>query len=101
MTKTEFPRTAAAMAMSVAAAVVAVAYPAFAQNLPDGDGKEVVETVCTACHDLSPITESGFSREDWDMVVKNMILMGAPLKAEQAALVTNYLAANFPPKPKP
>ena len=101
MTKTEFPRTAAAMAMSVAAAVVAVAYPAFAQNLPDGNGKEVVETVCTACHDLSPITESGFSREDWDMVVKNMILMGAPLKAEQAALVTNYLAANFPPKPKP
>ena len=102
MTKTEFPWIAGiAMAMSGAAAVVAVVYPALAQNLPDGNGKELVETACTGCHDLSPITQSGFTKEDWDMVVQNMILMGAPIKREQVALVTNYLAANFPPKPKP
>ena len=98
MTKTEFPWIAALMAASGAAAIVA---PALAQNLPNGNGKELVETVCTSCHDLSPVTEGGFSREDWDLVVKNMIDMGAPLKPDQALLVTNYLAANFPPKPKP
>jgi virginiamycin B lyase len=99
MTKTENPWIAAA-AMAVACAATAVVYPALAQDLPDGNGKEIVQTICTSCHDLEPITSSGFSKDDWDLVVKNMIMMGASLKAEQAVLVTNYLATNFPPKPK-
>ena len=74
---------------------------AVAQNLPGGEGKEVVEKVCAGCHDLDPITSSvGGTREDWDMVVQSMIAMGAEIKPEQAALITNYLAQNFPPRPK-
>jgi len=101
MTKREFPKiAAAAVALSGAAAAVLVA-PALAQNLPDGNGKEVVQTICTACHDLSPITDAGgFSRADWETVVKSMIDMGAEIKAEQIPLIAGYLAANFPPKPK-
>ena len=100
MTKTDIPRIAAAtMAMSAAAAV-AVAYPALAQDLPDGNGKEVVQMVCTGCHDLEPITATGFTREDWGIVVQSMIMMGATIKPEQVSLITNYLASNFPPKPK-
>ena len=56
--------------------------------------------VCSGCHDLSPITGAGFSREDWEAVIKNMIEMGAPIKPEQIAVIANYLAANFPAKPK-
>jgi virginiamycin B lyase len=101
MTKTKLFRVAAAIvAVCGAVAIAALAVPARAQNLPNGNGKDVVETVCAACHDLSPITEGGFSREDWDTVVQSMIMMGAALKPDQAALVTNYLAANFPPKSK-
>jgi virginiamycin B lyase len=100
MTKTEFPWIAAAMTVSgVVAAACAVA-PALAQSLPNGNGKEVVEMVCAGCHDLSPITEAGFSRDDWNIVVQSMIMMGAVIKPEQVAQVTDYLAANFPPKPK-
>lgn len=74
---------------------------ALAQSLPEGTGKDVVEKVCAGCHDLDPITSSeGGSHDDWDMVVKAMIAMGADIKPEQAALITNYLAQNFPPKQK-
>jgi len=74
---------------------------ALAQSLPGGDGKEVVEKICAGCHDLEPITGSGGgTRDDWDMVVQSMIQMGAEIKPEQVALITNYLAQNFPPKPK-
>ena len=79
----------------------AFGFTALAQTLPGGDGKEVVEKICAGCHDLDPITGSqGGTREDWDMVVKSMIDMGADIKPEQAALITTYLAQNFPPKQK-
>ena len=91
----------AAIAISGAAAVASIATVALAQNLPNGNGKEAVETVCAGCHDLSPITESvGFSHDDWDMVVQSMIAMGAMIKPEQISLITDYLAQNFPPKEK-
>lgn len=101
MTKRELPKIAAAtIVMSGAAAMAAVVAPALAQNLPNGNGREVVEMVCSGCHDLSPITDAGFSREDWETVVKSMIDMGATIKPEQISVIANYLAANFPPKPK-
>jgi virginiamycin B lyase len=101
MTKREFPKICAAtIAMWGAAAVAVVIAPALAQNLPNGNGREVVETICSGCHDLSPITDAGFSRQDWEIVVKSMIDMGATIKPDQVVVITNYLAANFPPKPK-
>jgi virginiamycin B lyase len=91
---------AAAIALSGAAVLAAIVAPALAQNLPNGNGKELVETICASCHDLSPITDTGFSREDWETVVKSMIDMGAPIKPDQVAVIATYLATNFPPKPK-
>ena len=91
----------AAATLSLCAAFAFTAKIALAQTLPNGDGKDVVEKICAGCHDLDPITESqGGTREDWDMIVKDMIAMGAEIKPEQAALITTYLAQNFPPKPK-
>src|SRR5262245_30554587 len=81
------------------AAVLAFSFAAFAQNqLPNGNGKQVVESACSACHELTRITMAGHTRDEWDTVVHNMIMMGATLKPDQIALVTNYLASSFPPK---
>ena len=101
MTKRELPKIiTATIIMSGAAALTALLAPAFAQNLPNGNGREMVETICSGCHDLSPITDAvGFSRQDWETVVKSMIDMGADIKPEQVSVIANYLAANFPPKP--
>ena len=98
MTKRVFPKIAAATIVLSGAAAMAAA---FAQDLPNGNGRDVVQMICTSCHDLEPITGSvGFSRQDWETVVKSMIDMGATIKPEQVTVITNYLAMNFPPKPK-
>ncbi len=96
-------RTRAAMATALAAfpaLTVATVVPVLAEDLPDGKGKEMVQMICSACHDLTPITGGGFSREDWEAVVKNMIDMGAMIKADEMTVIVDYLASTFPPKSK-
>ena len=63
-------------------------------QLPEGDGKALVQGMCAACHDLNMITRSsGYSREDWRELISSMInLSGTP--AEDA--ITKYLATHFP-----
>ena len=99
MTKNTFPKIAAATAAGVAVgAIVALVAPAFAQSLPDGKGKELVQMACIDCHDLSPILTSNFTRAEWDTVVNTMADMGANIRREDIPLVVNYLATSFPPR---
>src|SRR5215467_13556190 len=87
-----------AFAALVGTAAAALAVPAVSQQLPNGNGKQVVESVCSSCHELTRVTTAGHSHDEWDTIVHNMIMMGATLKPEQVSLVTNYLASSFPPK---
>jgi virginiamycin B lyase len=65
-------------------------------QLPDGPGKQAVETTCTKCHALNFITNSfGFSREEWPRLFGSMVA----LPKEQADTIADYLAKNFPEKP--
>src|SRR5258705_13258201 len=94
----EYPMRKTSLACLLPAAVI-FAIPASAQNpLPSGSGKQVIEGACVACHELSRITNAGHTRDEWDMIVQDMIIMGATLKRDQVSMVTNYLASNFPPK---
>jgi virginiamycin B lyase len=84
----------AALAGGVAGVLVPIV--AQAQSLPDGEGKELVEAVCTGCHQTNQITRSsGYTRDGWQELAGTMIdLSGSP--EEQAAIV-DYLATHFPP----
>ena len=69
----------------VAAAFAFIPLVASAQQgqgpaLPEGDGKELVETVCTLCHQTNMITQSsGYTREGWKELISTMIdLSGMP-----------------------
>ena len=53
MSRRESYTIAAALVLPAALAMTAAILPAFAQTLPNGNGKELVEMVCTACHELS------------------------------------------------
>jgi len=33
--------------------------------LPEGTGKNAVQTYCVQCHDLSTVTRSGYNAEGW------------------------------------
>src|SRR5262245_65039046 len=69
--------------------------------LPEGPGKHMVEAVCVQCHELSTVTRAGYSEEGWRNNLRMMINVGATLPEDQIEVVTRYLAANFPEKPKP
>ena len=79
---------------------VLVPFAALAQGqrteLPDGAGKELVQQLCTSCHQTNQITQSsGYSKEGWQALTSAMIdLSGSP---EQREEITAYLARSFPP----
>ena len=52
--------------------------------LPDGPGKQLVDGVCTGCHQTNMITQSsGYTREDWGTLIGTMIdLKGVPDQQE-------------------
>jgi virginiamycin B lyase len=63
-------------------------------QLPEGDGKQLVQGMCTACHDTNQITRSsGYSSEGWRELIQTMInLSGTPT----GETITKYLATHFP-----
>src|SRR5438093_10369509 len=40
--------------------------------LPDGEGKQIVETKCVACHDAQRTVRTRANRERWDQIIQNM-----------------------------
>ena len=82
-------------------AVLAAAAFAFGQEvqLPDGEGKKILETKCTVCHDLSQVTSMHLSKDDWGEIIKVMVASGADLQDAEIATLLDYLAKNFGPEP--
>jgi len=65
-------------------------------GLPDGEGREAVEALCSACHPVSRITQSlGYSRSDWLALTGTMVDLSADPARRDA--IADYLAAQFPP----
>jgi virginiamycin B lyase len=62
-------------------------------ELAEGAGREVVEAVCTSCHNANMITRSsGYSRAHWDALIATMV----QLPEDQKAQVLDYLAQHYP-----
>jgi len=66
--------------------------------LKDAPGRSAVETNCVSCHSLDyVIMNSPFpDRKLWEAEVNKMVkVFGAPVKAEDAQAIIDYLAANY------
>jgi cytochrome c5 len=68
-----------------------------AGDLPDGDGKKILQASCTACHDLTEVTKfkGYYTRDEWRDVVKTMIEYGAAVKPDDVDVLVEYLAKNL------
>jgi cytochrome c5 len=64
-------------------------------TLPDGDGKKLVETRCNLCHDLERVTTARRGKDQWPVIVANMVAWGATATPDEQKTITDYLAANF------
>jgi mono/diheme cytochrome c family protein len=82
--------------------VLATTSPLIAQGndvkLPDGEGKAVVQKMCTGCHNLKTVTSKHATKEQWNTIVQQMVSRGADGTDEEIETVINYLAKNFPPQ---
>ena len=86
----------------MAAAFLCSAVPAWSQSeLPEGDGKVAVQAFCIQCHELGQVTRAGYSREGWRNNLNMMVNAGSRLPENQIPVVVEYLARNFPERPKP
>ena len=83
---------------------VLVAEAAEITKLPEGPNRDLVSKVCTACHDLQLVFDgAGFSRDDWDMSLDEMVANGMDISADARAKILGYLSTYLgpsPPKPK-
>src|SRR5215510_3749952 len=74
---------------------LAVSSPVSAQSLPDGEGKDVYETVCGACHGADIVIGSQGSRSRWEETVDSMKNRGASGSDADFTTVVNYLSRYF------
>jgi len=83
---------------TLAAGVLALAaVPSFAQDkpLPDGDGKDLVQKVCSACHDVGTATSETHTAAEWKGVINTMKGRGAEGSDADFDKIIAYLAKNF------
>jgi virginiamycin B lyase len=89
-----------ARAFGLSIILSASAVLAWAQDFPDGPGKETVTAVCGGCHDINRL-RAGYTPDGWRMVVHMMQNMEAPVPKEEWPQVTDYLIKSFPERPRP
>ena len=64
-------------------------------ELPDGEGKKILLTSCTSCHELTEVTKfrGYYNRAQWRDIVVTMMEYGAPVDEKQVDVLADYLAA--------
>lgn len=64
-------------------------------TLPAGEGKELVERICTGCHGIETALDQARTEAQWKAVVDTMIGRGAEGTDAEFATVVKYLTKNF------
>jgi len=76
-----------------------VAAAAFgAAQLPEGEGKKLIEGRCVSCHSLEPIINHKADRDSWQQLVVKMVGYGAPLDDKEVDVAVDYLGKYFGPE---
>jgi cytochrome c5 len=69
-----------------------------AVQLPDGNGKQVLQTACTACHGLDGVVRLHMDKPGWEGLVSSMISNGAQVADKDYPVLVDYLVKNFGPE---
>ncbi len=79
----------------ILAFVLTGACAAAGDELPDDEGRDIVEYACTQCHDLYQVTQARKTPRQWEYLVTQMINQGAPIEDHEVETVVRYLAKHF------
>jgi mono/diheme cytochrome c family protein len=82
--------------LSVSASSQTTSTPA-TDELPDGDGKKILQAQCTSCHELTEVTKfrGYYNRAQWRDIVITMVEYGADLKKAEIETLADYLAQHL------
>jgi mono/diheme cytochrome c family protein len=86
------------LVLSSALVAVMVAAQERRVELKDAPGRAQVEANCGSCHSLDYVLMNSpfLDRAGWDASVTKMIkVFGAPIAADDAKAIVDYLAANY------
>jgi len=89
-----FGRTAMWIWATLALATVAFAAVQDPQ-LPEGDGKKVLQNACTACHGLDGVVKLHLDKDGWEGLVSSMVSNGAQVDSKDMPVLIDYLVKNF------
>ena len=89
-----FGRTTIWLVLTVAVATLSMAAP---QELPEGEGKKLLEERCAGCHSLKPVVSLKQSQDAWNALVVKMVGYGAQLDDKEVDVATGYLTKYFGP----
>src|SRR5215510_16379188 len=89
-----FGRSPIWLVMTLALATLSMAVP---QELPEGEGKKLLEERCTGCHSLKPVVGLKQSQGAWKELVVKMVGYGAQLDDKDVDVATEYLTKHFGP----
>jgi mono/diheme cytochrome c family protein len=82
-------------AVTAAGTVLAFAASGRNESRSKDHGRELVEDVCTYCHNLDRLRGQELSREEWLGLTKGMISEGPPVTDEEFSTILDYLAKNY------
>jgi cytochrome c5 len=66
-------------------------------QLPEGDGKKILQNSCTACHGLDDVVNSHMDKKGWETLIESMISNGAQVDDKDMPVLVAYLVKNFGP----
>jgi cytochrome c5 len=66
-------------------------------ELPDGEGKQILSASCTSCHDLKEVLKlrGYYTRAQWRDVIVTMKEYGAEVDDKQVDILADYLGQNL------
>jgi competence protein ComEA len=74
---------------------------AWAQELPDGPGRDETIKMCKQCHEVARSVSLRQDRDGWTTTMNKMVAYGMKGTPEEFAVVLDYLVKHFPAEAVP
>lgn len=65
------------------------------RTLTPGPGSALTMAKCSICHDITHVTRSLLTRDEWDDNIKVMIQRGMPIEPHEISIIVDYLATYY------
>ncbi len=65
------------------------------RTLQPGKGADLTMARCAICHDITHVTRTRLSRDEWDDNIKVMIARGMPVEPQEIPVILDYLSTYY------